>query len=263
VSGIYGIEGLQGPDALFSPWLRELTTTFFARQHSTRWAWWPVPDDFPRIDPLLDLAGVRYLLTDKPGEFTQGGDGSVALQADLAVVRRKDAWPRAFFTSGLVPYTDVSDFVQIASAAPARPIGAIQRSEISGLGKFADLVDAAAVVGDARDYALTPNTTRFSIDAPSRGMAVLMEAFWPGHEEVLVNGEPAEPVRVNHGFIGIPIEKAGKYDVVVRYRPAIWPLAVKLFAVGAVGLLGFLALAFASRGMTKSEQETLSANARQ
>jgi hypothetical protein len=90
----------------------------------------------------------------------------------------------------------------------------------------------------ARDYALTVNTSRFTVVTPGAGLAVLVETFLPGEFHATLNGAPVSYFRVNHAFKGVVIPAAGKWTVEFRHRPRQWPLSLALAGFGVVMLVG-------------------------
>ena len=89
----------------------------------------------------------------------------------------------------------------------------------------------------ARDYALTVNTSRFTVVTPGAGLAVLTETFLPGEFHATLNGVPVPYLRVNHAFKGVVIPAAGEWTVEFRHRPRHWQLSLALAGFGVVMLV--------------------------
>lgn len=242
---IYGLEGFNGADALYSSHYEQLVDALGIFR-MWGWLYFVRPEDAARVGPALDLLGVKFLLADGPGSTSPPPDAAVTRLADLAVFERPRPWPRAFFTNDVRVYEQVSDVARMAYAEPGKPFAAVHRADASALTGA-----PGSTMRAGQDYQLSANATRFSVKTDGPGMIVLMEAFWPGHEQVIVNGSRVVPIRVNHAFTGIPVKAAGNYDVIVRYEPRLWPLSRKLFFAGLLGwaaLLGAGALPLRSRG---------------
>jgi hypothetical protein len=234
---MYGIESICGGEPLFSPSYQELLNALGVF-NTWGWLFYVREEDVPRIDPALDLLGVRFLLADSHSEAAPSPGVSVSYHADLTVFERPTPWPRAFYTNKIRSYDGAAQIAGMTYAKPGQPFAAIQRSDAAAASKVGQLIassDESEVV-PGRDYKLTANSTRFKVRAGRSGIIVLMEAFWPGHHSVLVNGNPVPSIRVNHAFIGVPIDSAGDYDVTVHFEPAVWPMAYRLFLIGLLGL---------------------------
>ena len=230
---IYGLEGICGPDPLFTPHYEELINAlgFF---RTWPWLYYVRGRDIPGLDPALDMLGVRFLLAD--GEFTHVDGLLPTHHSDLIVFERPRAWPRAFYSSSIRFYQGASEVAQMAYANPGRPFAAVERSDAEAMSTLGNVpaVSIPDEIVSARDYRLSSNSTRFNVRATGPGMVVLMETFSEGQHRVSVNGVPTSSVRLNHAFIGIPITSAGDYDVTVKFEPAIWPLARDLSIIGSL-----------------------------
>jgi uncharacterized membrane protein YfhO len=96
----------------------------------------------------------------------------------------------------------------------------------------------------ATGYQLTEDSTSFTVDAPTPGLAVLMEAYWPGYAHAEVDGKTEPVLRVDHAFCGVPIETAGVHRITVRFRPRHFLSCLELSGLGAILLLGSAATVF-------------------
>jgi hypothetical protein len=243
VNGIFGLESIYGPDPLANPYYHELLTSAGVRQE---WSWrWIVEGTNLRPLPLYKMLNVRYFL-DIPRHTHPEMDAVQRPVLDLDISRNEGHWPRAFFASAAQSYDRVEQFVDLLRQADSRPFAAIQRGDAADPGgEPANVTTGAAVA--ARDYRLTNNTTSFTIDAPSPGVAVLTEAYVPGDFRVTLNGAPADYFRVNHAFRGVHIPAAGKYVVSYSYWPRHFTLSLVLAAIGSVILLAWLIATFRGR----------------
>lgn len=151
---------------------------------------------------------------------------TLAHSSDLDVWKRESSWPRAFFTSTIVTASTDQEFVELVARTP--PPFAI----VSAVDKPVVAAVVAGVSRPARQYALTPNSTEFTVDADGPGMIVLHEGFYAGDFVATLNGRRTGYVKVNGTFKGIPVAGAGTYRVVFTYRPAKLGLALSLAVLG-------------------------------
>lgn len=229
---VYDLEGVSGADALINPWMRELQDAFGVER---AWDWRLLlrPETLPRDRPFYDLLNVRHFLGAAADPAPAGDALTLLTRADLAVWRNETAWPRAFFTDRVAPYSTASDFAALVRSGDRRPFAAVQTSDRT-LPVLPHGELAGRTVVPASAYQLTTNTTSFTVDAPSAGVIVLGEAWLTGDFTATVNGRPADLFRVNHAFKGLAVPQSGTYTVIVRYRPRLFNLSLGLAALGLV-----------------------------
>jgi hypothetical protein len=95
--------------------------------------------------------------------------------------------------------------------------------------QFARSKDEAVQVVKASDYALTGNSTSFTIKAPAAGIAYVGEADIPGDFKVSVNGRAVPYFTANYAFKAIVLPGPGTFRVTFSY----WPTHLTLFLVAA------------------------------
>ena len=233
-SAAYGLEGISGPDALVNPWYRELTTAF-GIDRINDWRLMVRSETFLEQKPAYDFLGLRYYFNHhgSPGPWEQ--KLAVVTLADLDVYRSAEAWPRAFWVSGVSRYDRVSDLATNVLKGDGRPFAAVAAAEAPADWPLPDGQPAIP----AHDYRLTANTTSFRLSAPQRGLAVLHETWLPDDFTATVNGLPAQVVRVNHAFKGVWLPAAGDHAVEFSYRPPRlrWALGASLVGVIAIAAL--------------------------
>jgi hypothetical protein len=242
-TAVYGIEGVNGPDAVMNPAYTELLLAA-GLLHSGDWRMMLPAAGFAQIQPMLDLLNVRFCATE-PGADPPGGTYTRAADLDLSVYASPTVWPRAFFTDTVIVLHDPGELIALAHQAGGRPFATIAAPDLTAHTTLARLpreFERRQVV-PATDYRLTNNTTSFVIHAPCAGVIVLHESYLPGDFRVTVNGAPADDFRVNHAFKGIAIEAPGVYRVTFVYRPRHWTLALILAGLGlalaAAGIAGY------------------------
>ncbi len=236
-----GWESLYGVDALRSPYYESLTAAL-GLERVSNWDSGTPEANALRLQRAHDLLNVRYSVGNVHGQAA--GLERVA-DLDLAVYESGTAWPRAFFTDRLATYDGTAEaFARQLASADARPFAAIARG-MSGPPTLPDDL-ASRTVKPASDYRLTANSTGFTVDAPSAGVAVLTETFYPDSFQVSLDGKPAPYFRVNHAFKAVSIPSPGWHEITFTYRPRHFTLALFLAGAGlALGLAGWCRLRFA------------------
>ncbi len=261
----YGLETISGPDALMSPNHRAFVD---AAGLARVWDWRVVVEGehFDRLRAAYDFLGIRHY-------FDLRSDGIFLPQrlepvrmADLDVFRSPTVWPRAFFTDRVVGYETAARFAKLVDDAQGRPLAAMAADELrpSAAGRLEQSLADRAVVA-ATGYQLTTNRTSFTLAAPTAGIAVLHETYWPRDFLATLNGDPVPVLRVNHLFKGVVIPAAGTYRVEFRYRPHRFSLALGLAGIGAaiVAVMAYGAWSrVASRGSAMPENVVAAANKR-
>ncbi|MBE2215909.1 MAG: hypothetical protein IAE82_18700 [Opitutaceae bacterium] len=242
-SAAYDVESISGPDAVANAHYRE----FAEACGITRiWDWrlYVEAESLGRLRRVYDALGVRYFLdpgTDDP-RITR--ELPRVLRGDLDVYRSDTAWPRAFFTNRIAPYTDAAALGRMIREGDGRPFAAMQAGDTRPPVDVAESLDGR-VVTPARDYALTTNSTSFTVETSGPGLIVLHEAWLKGDFRATLNGERVKYVRVNHAFKGIVVDRAGTYRVSFAY----WPkrFTETLIAAGIAAAVLLAATVFALR----------------
>ncbi len=241
-TAVYGIEGINGPDAVMNPAYTELLLAA-GLLHPGTWRVVLPPAMLARNQPVLDLLNVRFCVTE-PDAPPPAGTYRRTATLDLAVYASPTVWPRAFFTDTIIPCRDVQDFLRLAPAADGRPYATIAEGDLPAQGVIAQLPRdfARRQVVPASDYRLTNNTTSFTVQAPGAGVIVLQETYVPGDFRVTINGRPVHCFRANHAFKGVAVAVAGTYRVTFTYRPRHWTASLVMTGAGlallALGMLG-------------------------
>lgn len=194
------------------------------------------PANFAATQRFYDAMNVRYYLQ-SPASAGHAIPGvKRVLSADLEVLESETAWPRAFFTDRVTRYDRVQTLMRWVEGSDGRPFAAVALDE-KDVPALSNDQNTRRIV-PARDYRLTANTTAFTIDAPSAGLAVLSEVFATGEFRARVNGQPAEILRVNHAFKGVALPGPGTYRVEIAYWPRVLTPALWVSFAGLLALLG-------------------------
>ncbi len=232
-----GWESIIGVDALGNRTYEELATSLGIERVRTADAPLPEGEQTPEILPGLNVLNVRYYLATHTARPHPIPGLSLLGRFDLDVYESEKAWPRAFFTDRLWRYDDPTPeaFARQVRHGDQRPFAAITLRDPS-LPKYTAKIPPelnGRTVRPARNYRLTNNTTSFEIDAPSAGVIVLTETYYPDEFQVTVNGKPQDYFRVNHAFKGITVAVAGTYRIQFVYWPHNLTLALILAAIGS------------------------------
>jgi hypothetical protein len=225
-TSVYGLEGICGPDALMNPFYRELTQ---AAGVERTWDWRFVLEaaNLHSQRPIYDFLGVKYYF-DRRGD--QGAMAKVltpVIMADLEVYRSESAWPRAFFSPRILPYSDVQEIANWVKSGAA-PFAAMSRKDIddAALRPLLSNDSRAQPISPARGFKLTTNSTTFVVDATSAGLAVLHETYVPRDFKATLNGKDVEVLRANHAFKAVHIPNAGTHVITFTYWPERLTLAI-------------------------------------
>jgi hypothetical protein len=198
----------------------------------------------------LDLLGIGYIVA-APG--TQMPRGMKLIHSsDLDIWARETVWPRAFFVNQVFEIHEPSDILAILTKFPHAPFAAVESQLIPS--EMQKNINAISEMVPAKQYTLTNNSTKFSVEATGRGLIVLGETYYPEDFVANLNGKRVDYIRVNQTFKGIWVQKAGRYDVSFTYRPAKFYLSMMISLCGVLLLLILSVLASGS-GHLKSEKK--------
>lgn len=240
-TGVYGLEGIAGPDALMNRHYRELLD---ACQIDREWDWRRVVHaaTLATLKPVYDFLNIKYYFADPDEHLHFGKLLKPVAQADLDVFRSPTVWPRAFFTDQVLSFQVPLQMAALIHAHPGQPFAAVQAGE-KGAPSPVWREPGERHVVPADNYRLTANSTSFTVTAPDAGVIVLQEAWMPHSFHVTVNGHRAHYFRVNYAFKGVAVPAAGTYRVTFTYWPPHFTLALILCGFGVVLLIaGWYAL---------------------
>jgi hypothetical protein len=227
--------------------LHRIGSTFALDSKNEPTIWYDLTADYPRARPLLDWAGVRYLVLDKTVFDGRRRADHLALlapssglrvaydDADVTILESPTARTKAFFTS------------RVQEGSATTMLARLQGDPRAIQGAIIVEADLGEVASQARDgptvavplVEYRPNDLRASFEAPAPGVFVVTDSPFPGWQAT-VNGRPADVVQVNGLVRGVVVPAAGPTEVTMSYRPASFTNGVAV--AGAVGVL-LLALA--------------------
>lgn len=171
-------------------------------------------------DPLLDLAGVRYIVSKiklAESEFDPRHFAEVYRDDDVFIYRNDKALPRA-------------RFVTAAMKAPVKLSPQTLRSEISdsaervvieGIENSAQSDCPVTSKPELKYLADSPDQVRLHVSTPCHGFVVLSDLFYPGWKATL-DGNESVIYRANYAFRAIEVSP-GDHVITFSYRP--WSIA--------------------------------------
>ena len=193
-----------------------------------------------RGNPMFDLLGARFLVTDAGGVGRAPAIGArTDVYEEVAEVEGKHlfenerAMPRAFVVHDVTVVPDIDAAEKAFENASARfPNGALKVQDIDVRAQAVVEAEPAELPGELRDgtacqaapadsvqvVSHTADEVRLRVHAACPGLLVLADSYFPGWEAA-VNGEAAAIHPTNMAFRGVVVE-AGQSDVVFRYRPS-------------------------------------------
>lgn len=242
-SAALALETIHGPDAVMIRRYRELTEALELPYAKEDWFMRFEPDNLSAHSRALDFLNVKYFVASRElsGLPRIGGD------TRLSVFERPHPAPRAFFTSYVETYSSVKALASRIKNGAAGPFVAIDESDPAAMARAEAFVRPAnrpANWVSARNYAMTANTTAFTIEAPSAGVIYLGEANIPGDFEVTVNGIRVPYFAANHAFKAIAVSGPGIYRVSFRYWPARLTMLIQIALASAAAGLVLLAFVY-------------------
>ncbi len=179
--------------------------------------------------PLLDLAGVRYIVTSR----TELGDLPRIYQGEVNVFENVEALPRFFLAGGIVTakgFAEAVHKVNIGEVDAARVVVVAE----TDAAKFPALAGpaASADLGRVEIAALQPNEVRLQVEAWRNAVLVASETYWRDWH-ASVDGVEQPLVRAD-GVLRAIYVPAGRHQV------RMWIVPRMLRTAGIVSLAGVL-----------------------
>jgi len=231
-NAMLGFESPSTPDALMNARMLILADALDLPRVDG-WRMGVVHQGYAGYHRALDMFNVTHLV-EMPGQPDLPGVKQLCA-SDLVVSKSETAWPRAFFTNQVTTYQNAADLARMVRDRDGRPFAALSAEDRSHSPLPAE--SSERLVVKAERYHLTNNTTSFEIDAPSSGLAVLMEANIPGDIWATVDGVDTPCATVDYAFRGVMIDKPGRHVVKFGYWPAVLEPALWCGVAGLISLL--------------------------
>lgn len=221
-AGVFGLYDLRGSSAMTVERFHQLTATFVDHRRPWRflgrhWDAFLDPQAHPRFPEVLDLLGVRWVvshgpLPDRP-EARRHDDLRPSFSGPNAVVyRNPDALPRAFL---------VHDVVAVGSPAAALAAMADPDLELRSTAVIETSEPPAAIrpTGDTsvRILQLDAARLRIAVDTPTPGVLVVSDTYYPGWQ-AQIDGATTEVLPAYGALRAVPVP-AGTSTVELVFRP--------------------------------------------
>jgi hypothetical protein len=185
--------------------------------------------------PMLDLAGVRYIVTadgDLPG-------AKLVHHSEVNVFENLRAFPRFFLVGAVKTCPDVKaavNMIESGQVDPARtaviPIRNAER--FAGLSGPADTTD----LGKVQLTYYSPNQLRVRVETKQRAVLVAVETFWEDWRAT-VDGSP-QPITRADGIFRAVVVPSGVHDVTMFIVPTALYVGATISGLGLLLALGFV-----------------------
>lgn len=234
VGHYFGIESIGSAEALKNPYLEELYS-IVGIPPEPGWGWFRkyIPNKTNDLSELVyDSLGVGFILS-TADTVSETPNRIKVHTSDLDVHERVNVWPRAFFVRDYLLMESPRDFPVLLKNRHGSPMATILKVDQEGL-NVSRGNSTFTEYKKAEEYALTNNKTCFTVDAPSSGIVVLGETYYPLDYKLLVNGVKTKYFRVNLWQKGFEVQKPGKYIACYQYEPNKLKIS---FILGLIGLI--------------------------
>lgn len=226
---IYGIESIDGPDALFPRYYRELTEAL-----NMPYGWyWRMEFNNDRVLkhlPALRFLNVGYVFSENK---LSGLGKAIKSDAGINLYSIVGAWPRAFFIECGLRYEAGNILAEINNRIEGSDPFLILES-MDQASKADNKSCKKPLIKPASNYILTSNTTKFDVIAPSSGYIYLGENYENGNFQASINGEKVKIERGNYAFKAIKVNSPGLYHVEVTYLPNKFEGLMKLAKISLI-----------------------------
>ena len=195
---------------------------------------------YQQTRPLFDWIGVKYLVLDHSYfnseqrtdyiSLLSVEDMQIAYEDDrVTVVESLSVQPKAFFSSAYLIFPDQQTILRSLQNDPNQINGPSMLEQtlitIEFQGLSANQLPPVALSPDI----YSPNRIRFTFEAPTPGLLVIKDGFYPGWRAT-IDGKPTDVLRVNGMVRGIFVEQSGNHVVEMVYRPQGFVIGIWLFA---------------------------------
>lgn len=195
--------------------------------------------------PLFDLLNLKYMLMPAQIPLSAEGYNSV-YDAELTIYENEDVLPRAFLVRSVLSVGSSSDALDVMVnssrndfleriVVEGSPGVEAQPNRTDGTGAVKD-IDATV------DTAIDINGMTMSFDSPVNGYLFVSTNYHPMWQAT-VNAIPVKPIRANHAFMAIPVDK-GQSNVVFEFKHRYLEIATWVSLFSWVLLLLSSALVF-------------------
>lgn len=168
---------------------------------------------FPSVyaGPFVNLMGVRRLVSYKPMDVK---GLAPEYMSDIIVYKNKDALSRAVFYGDWTVERDAGKVADAVISDSFRPDRELYLEEEPGIEKRS----GHGVAGSAEIVKYEPEEIRIRVNARRAGMVFVSDP-WDSGWTAEVDGRASKLLIADYAFRAAAVAKAGRHDVVMRYRP--------------------------------------------
>ena len=239
---VYGLFDVQGSDI----YILEDYVDFLnlIEDHGVEAAWAKIPniEEEGSLDsPLIDLLGVKYILTTSETEIEGyelvfDGQGK-----DIKIYENKEVLPRAFVVHRAELIKDDGEVLKRLKSETFDPQHSVLIGEGLSPSEIAMNEEAPVVDGsEARILDYQPNTVTIEARMESDGLLVLSDVYYPGWK-AYVDGEEKQIYRADYIFRAVYLNK-GYHMIRFSYQPASFRLGLTISGISlfsAAVILGY------------------------
>jgi len=211
--------------------------------------------------PFFDWVGVRYIVLEKSvfdkrkEEYNALVDNKSGLKVaykdnSVTILESSSPLSRAYFSSNYKSYSNeavsteaIIQFFKNHQSDIAQ-MTLLEEPALNNLGNSVaiELTSASAQIPlNVENH--EPNYIQLKVNAPSSGIVVLKDAFYPGWRGY-INNKEAPILRANGMVRAVIIDRPGKYVVEFKYLPSSFLYGVMLSAIILVFLISNIALSY-------------------
>jgi hypothetical protein len=226
-AAVYGLEDIRSCAPLSNDELVSLIRNFPGVKFFREW-------QLELTDPaaaqgLLNILNVKYVFASSNVDISKLPDFHLISRSDFGLIENQQAWPRAFFSDGVISIPSSDAFIRRLIENKKEPFIALTSADLQAHPELLPLAATnTAAISPATNYRLLPNATTFDIHAGSPGVVCLTESQVKDFTAT-ANGVHKTVFTVNRAFKGIYLESPGDYHIEFIYRPRYWHASCALF----------------------------------
>ncbi len=252
---IYGIESVDGPDALFPKYFRLLSEEL---ELPYDWYWRMRFNNANIITNknALDFLNVGYIFSENQ-TFNIGK--KIAEDGKLSIIKRDNPWPRSFFTSCFDVLDEAESLKLVASNLKNsnKTFLILDNKSFanSGVDLKSNCFDSKIIIPNS--FIKSSNESIIHITTNRPGVLYLGENFEENNFKVYVDGVESKVIRANFAFKSVFIANSGPHIVSFVYSPPSFVNLLKVSYFGLVLLL-FMIIIYLKSYFSKSKVITKS-----
>ena len=236
----YGLQDIRGYDTLIMKRFTEYWSLMEPPQGLPYSKLMRLGDPASLDSPLLDLLGVRYLLTDGPLPSSRW---RLVYDDEVRIYRNDGAMPRAFvvFEAVSAPGGDGALAALRASGFDPRRSVVLENAGANGRSPL-HTTSTPPPLSPAQVVSHSPNRVEIEATLPTPGYLVLADVHTP-QWRAEVDGAPAPVLRADAAFRAVALTE-GTHRVVFRYGTTDFQVGLLLAAIAGLGVVASMAVGF-------------------